>query len=220
MKTECLKCGTVAITDPPALACPSCGAVYSKVQSLIASGKMVRPTKTAEQLQIEAQALEVARRRELDRAHEQEAAEQQAVRQAVLDGWATGNWSGVPEQIRSTERKRIVLTTAQSVPNRGIAQSLQIVGAECVYGMNILKDFLADVRDVVGGRSNTAQKVLRDARLAVLEDLRTEAFSIGADAVIAITFEFNEMGSVGKMLFATATGTAVKLNSFDGAVPR
>lgn len=46
MKTkQCLKCGHIASfdTEPP-LACPSCGAIYSKVEEAMRTGTSVRPS--------------------------------------------------------------------------------------------------------------------------------------------------------------------------------
>lgn len=106
----------------------------------------------------------------------------------------------------------IVLTTAYQVAGRTVAREVDIITAECVFGMNIFRDIFVGARDLFGGRSETTQKVLRDARKVVLEELRKEAFSIGADAVIAVDIDYQEMGSGGStMLMIVASGTAVEL---------
>ena len=107
----------------------------------------------------------------------------------------------------------IILTTAPSVPNREVDAVIDIVTAECVFGMNIFRDFMASVRDVVGGRSGATQNVLRDARQTCLDELRQEARMAGADAVIAVDLDYSEISGGGKsgMLFLVASGTAVTL---------
>ena len=69
----------------------------------------------------------------------------------------------------------VILTTRFDVVNREIETELEVVSAECVYGMNIFKDIFAGVRDVVGGRSKAVQDTLRDARKTALAELRREA---------------------------------------------
>jgi uncharacterized protein YbjQ (UPF0145 family) len=130
----------------------------------------------------------------------------------------TGNWSRVPpehipEQVKAQlQRQALVLTTTPTVPGREISCVVDIVAAECAYGMNAIKDFLATVTDVAGGRSGSTQQVLRDARRTVMAELRNEAFNLGADAVVGVDVAVSEFSGGGKsMLFMVATGTAVKL---------
>lgn len=148
----------------------------------------------------------------------------------------TGNWAGVPaehvpEQVKvqlqaraaahalqanaqqqKLARETLLLTTTPLVPGREISGVLDIVSAECAYGMNILKDLFTNVTDVVGGRSGSTQSVLRDARRTVMAELRNEAYSLGADAVVGVDLAYSEFSGGGKsMLFVVATGTAVKL---------
>lgn len=58
----------------------------------------------------------------------------------------------------------IILTTSIQVAGREIEREAGLITAECAYGMNIFKDFLAGIRDIVGGRSKAVEKILRDAR--------------------------------------------------------
>lgn len=107
--------------------------------------------------------------------------------------------------------KAVVLTTGYTVAGVTIEKEIDVISAECVYGMNILKDFFASVRDVVGGRSGATQNVLRDARKIVLDELRSEAAALGADAVIGVDLDYQELngGQKGGMIMLVASGTAV-----------
>ncbi|RWY85183.1 YbjQ family protein [Rhizobium leguminosarum] len=108
----------------------------------------------------------------------------------------------------------IVLTTSIDVPNRKIESVISIIAAEAALGMSIFRDIANNWRDFIGGRSDASQKSLREARLACLEELRREAAAVGADAVIAVDLDYNELstsGSGGGILFVAASGTAVKL---------
>ncbi|WP_259397825.1 YbjQ family protein [Pseudoalteromonas sp. SR43-2] len=104
-----------------------------------------------------------------------------------------------------------VLVTTETAPNLNILKRIDVITAECVYGMNIFMDIFASFTDVLGGRSNSIQNTLRDARKTALAELRKEAASIGANAVIAVDLDYSEISGGGKsgMLFIVASGTAV-----------
>ena len=102
----------------------------------------------------------------------------------------------------------IVLTT-ETAPNLNITKRIEIVTAECAFGMNIFKDLFAGVRDIVGGRSEAAQKTMRDSRKTALYELKKEAYEVGANAVVGVDLDYVEMSSVGSMVMLVASGTAV-----------
>ncbi len=104
------------------------------------------------------------------------------------------------------------LTTTHRMPNRTVRESLGIVSAECVLGINVFRDFLGGIRDVVGGRSGTHQKALREAKQSCLMELADEATALGADAVVGVDLDYSEISGGGKgMVFLVASGTAVRL---------
>ena len=105
----------------------------------------------------------------------------------------------------------MILTTAPYVDSYKVVKTLDIISAECVLGMNLIL-VLVGLSDVIGGRSETSQSVLREARHTCLQELRKEAAEIGANAVIAVQMNYNEFSGEGKwVLFLVATGTAVIL---------
>lgn len=107
----------------------------------------------------------------------------------------------------------IVLTTAPSLAGKTIKSEIEIISAECVYGMHIFKDFFAGVRDIFGGRSKAIQNVLRDARKTAMAELRREALMVGADAVIGVKLDYHEVTGGGKngMIMIVVAGTAVNV---------
>lgn len=139
------------------------------------------------------------------------------IRSKVLRARSSGDWSGVPREhippeLRGHAAARLPVTTTHLVPGREISNVMDVISAECAYGMNIFKDMLGGITDVVGGRSGSMQNALRDARQAVIAQLRGEAFALGADAVVGVSLTYSEIAGGGKsMLFVVATGTAVGL---------
>lgn len=83
---------------------------------------------------------------------------------------------------------------------------------EAVEGANIVRDIFASVREVVGGRSGSCEKVLASAREAALEAVGADAAERGADAIIGLGIDYEMVSDKGSMLKVVATGTAVKLS--------
>lgn len=105
----------------------------------------------------------------------------------------------------------IILTTAQRIDGYS-SEVIEIITAECAFGMNYIRDLFVNVTDILGGRSKTTQNVLRDARRTCLDELRKEAVQLGADGVLAVDLDYSEFAAGGRsMLFLVASGTAVKL---------
>jgi uncharacterized protein YbjQ (UPF0145 family)/DNA-directed RNA polymerase subunit RPC12/RpoP len=105
----------------------------------------------------------------------------------------------------------IILST-EAATELQIAERLDIITAEFAVGMGLLTDIFNAWRDVFGGRSKSYQNALKDARKAVLLELRREAHLIGADAVLGVSLDYSEISGGGKsMLFLVASGTAVRL---------
>lgn len=106
----------------------------------------------------------------------------------------------------------MILTTTDSIDGQKIVQYLGIISADVVMGTNFMRDFFASVRDVVGGRSGSYEKVFTEAKQEALDDLAEKATSLGANAVIGIDLDYEIIGGDQKtLLMVTANGTAVKL---------
>lgn len=116
------------------------------------------------------------------------------------------------EALKLEQRSSKIMLTTESSPQLEITERIEIITAECVFGMNIFKDLFAGIRDIVGGRSNATQNILKDSRKMVLNELKKEACLLGANAVVAVDLNYSEFSGGGKsMLLVIATGTAVKI---------
>ena len=127
---------------------------------------------------------------------------------------ANKQFDELPTEVIDSIAKDLILTTEFTMPEYRVTQRLEIITAECVFGMNMFRDMFASIRDVIGGRSSASQKVLRDARRTCLTELRREALISGADAVIGVDLDYSEISGDGKsMLMVVASGTAVKIQA-------
>jgi uncharacterized protein YbjQ (UPF0145 family) len=103
----------------------------------------------------------------------------------------------------------MLVTTTSTLQGREILEYKGIVTGEAILGANIFRDLFAGIRDIVGGRSGSYEKVLRGAREQALEDMQAIAAELGANAVIGVDLDYETVGTNGSMLMVTATGTAV-----------
>ncbi len=114
------------------------------------------------------------------------------------------------EAERQARIAKIQVTTTPRLEGYRVTQTLDIITAEYVGGVNVLRDILTNWTDVLGGRSGTMQNELRKARETCLSSLKLEADRIGANAVIGVDLDYSEISGGGKsMLFLVASGTAV-----------
>lgn len=107
----------------------------------------------------------------------------------------------------------ILLTTETQATDLKIMKRIDIITAECVYGMHFFKDIAAGARDIFGGRSKVTQNTLRDLRKTVLAELRKEAHEVGANAVVGVDLDYSEFTGGNAMLFVVASGTAVVIET-------
>jgi uncharacterized protein YbjQ (UPF0145 family) len=104
----------------------------------------------------------------------------------------------------------MLTTTTNNIEGRPVIEYLGVISAETIIGANIFKDLFAGIRDIVGGRSGTYERVLQEAKQSAMKELIDKASAMGANAVIGIDLDFETVGS-GNMLMVIASGTAVKL---------
>ncbi|MBL8791715.1 MAG: heavy metal-binding domain-containing protein [Rhizobiales bacterium] len=105
----------------------------------------------------------------------------------------------------------MLVTTTNTVEGRRILEYKGLVAGEAILGANLFRDLFASIRDIVGGRSGSYEKVLNDARQTAIAEMTDKAHRIGADAVIGVDIDYETVGTNGSMLMVTACGTAVKL---------
>ena len=105
----------------------------------------------------------------------------------------------------------MILSTTNTIDGKPVNDYLGIVTGETIIGANIFKDFFASIRDIVGGRSGSYERVLREAKDTALKEMQEEAIKLNANAVIGVDLDYETVGKNGGMLMVTASGTAVKL---------
>ena len=103
----------------------------------------------------------------------------------------------------------MIITTTNTIEGKKVVKYLGIVSGEAIIGANIVKDFFAGIRDIVGGRSGAYEDGLREAKDIALREMQEQASRIGANAVLAVDLDYETMGGSGSMLMVSSSGTAV-----------
>ncbi|MDR7129632.1 uncharacterized protein YbjQ (UPF0145 family) [Algoriphagus sp. 4150] len=103
----------------------------------------------------------------------------------------------------------MIVTTTNSLDGYSVEQYLGIVSGETIIGANLFKDFLASITDIVGGRSSSYERVLREAKATAMTEMEMQARAFGANAILGIDLDYETIRD--GMLMVTASGTAVKV---------
>lgn len=103
----------------------------------------------------------------------------------------------------------MILSTTNTIEGKEIDQYLGVISGEAIIGANLFKDIFASITDIVGGRSGSYERVLKEAKEDALQELQEKARALGANAVIGIDLDYETLGSNNSMLMVSASGTAV-----------
>jgi uncharacterized protein YbjQ (UPF0145 family) len=107
----------------------------------------------------------------------------------------------------------MIITTTNSVEGYNVKEYKGIVFGEVVAGVNLLKDFLGSLRNLVGGRSGTYEEELTKSREAALKEIEERANIKGANAVLGVKVDYETIDTNGNvMMLVMVTGTAVVLD--------
>lgn len=105
----------------------------------------------------------------------------------------------------------MIITTTPTIEGHKVEQYLGIVTGESIMGANIVKDIFASIRDIVGGRANAYEDVLRMAKDEAIKEMAMAAEAKGANAILSVDLDYETVGQGGSMLMVSASGTAVKV---------
>lgn len=110
----------------------------------------------------------------------------------------------------------MIHATTSTIQGREVEAYLGVVFGDAVLGINVFKDIMGSIRDIVGGRSATYERELASARDTAMTALTNQARAFGADAILGIDIDYEVLGGNGGMLMVSASGTAVRLKPAAG----
>ena len=103
--------------------------------------------------------------------------------------------------------KDFIIVTSPHIPGKKIVATLGMVKGNTIRARNIGRDIVAVLRSLVGGEINEYRKLLAESREQSIDRMVTQAESLGANAIISMSFSTSViMQNAAEMM---AYGTAV-----------
>jgi uncharacterized protein YbjQ (UPF0145 family) len=116
--------------------------------------------------------------------------------------------------------QRIITTSTNSIEGATIEKYIDLISTNVVVGTNFFSDFGASFTDLFGGLSDSYQSKLQKIYKIGIDKLKTKATNLGANAIIGIKIDFDEISGKGKSMFMISTiGTAVKIRETEKNKP-
>lgn len=103
----------------------------------------------------------------------------------------------------------MIVVTTPTIAGKEIVGYRGVVFGEVIAGVNFVKDFAAGLTNFFGGRSNTYEDELIQAREQALTEMMQRAAQAGANAVVGVDLDYEVLGADNGMLMVTVSGTAV-----------
>ncbi|MER5171633.1 heavy metal-binding domain-containing protein [Thioclava sp. GXIMD2076] len=104
----------------------------------------------------------------------------------------------------------MIVTTTANIEGHKITRYHGIVVGEAIMGANVVRDFFAQITDIVGGRSGAYEAKLADAREVAFKELQERALAMGANAIVGVDLDYEVVAD--SMLMVSASGTAVTID--------
>jgi len=104
---------------------------------------------------------------------------------------------------------QLMIATTDALPGYRVTQVLGLVRGNTVRTRNLGMDFLAGLRNLVGGEVNQYTKMLAESREQALDRMRAHAHKLGANAILGMRITTSTvMQGAAEIL---AYGTAVQV---------
>ena len=103
----------------------------------------------------------------------------------------------------------MILSNTEDVPGRSIREFYGLVTGSSVRAKHIGRDFMAGLKNLVGGELTGYTELLQEARQEAIDRMNEQAVATGANAVINVRFSTSSVAQGAAEIFAY--GTAVRV---------
>ncbi len=103
----------------------------------------------------------------------------------------------------------MLLSNVETIPGKSIVQFYGVVNGSTVRAKHLGRDFMAGLKNLVGGELVGYTELLQESRKEAVERMVQQAESLGANAVVNIRFSTSSISQGAAELFAY--GTAVRV---------
>tara|TARA_B100001939_G_scaffold172312_1_gene148503 strand:+ start:1850 stop:2164 length:315 start_codon:yes stop_codon:yes gene_type:complete len=104
----------------------------------------------------------------------------------------------------------MILTTTEFIPDRDISKILGIARGSTVRSRNVVRDIVAQLKNIIGGEIEEYTKLQAYAREQALQRLTEDANKLNADAVLNIRFTTSVIAQGSSEILAYGTAVSLK----------
>jgi uncharacterized protein YbjQ (UPF0145 family) len=104
----------------------------------------------------------------------------------------------------------VLLSNTEEIPGKSIKQFYGVVSGSTVRAKHIGRDFMAGLKNLVGGELKGYTELLHEAREEAVERMSQQAQSLGANAVVNVRFSTSSVAQGAAELFAYGTAVVVE----------
>lgn len=101
--------------------------------------------------------------------------------------------------------------TSSGVSSNWKFEVIDLVTAQANIGTGVVSELSSDIKDLFGMQSNTYNLKMSKAEAMCKNRLIMNGLALGANAIIGIDIDYNEVGGGKGMLMVSMTGTAISL---------
>jgi len=100
----------------------------------------------------------------------------------------------------------LLITSTFDIADKKIVKTLGLVKGNTIRARHVGRDIMAGLRGIVGGELHEYTKLLAESREQALDRMIEDAKTLGADAVVGVSFSTSVMsqGAAELMAFGTA----------------
>jgi len=103
----------------------------------------------------------------------------------------------------------MILSNIETIPGKPIQDFFGVVSGSSVRAKHFGRDFMAGLKNIVGGELTGYTELLQETRNEALERMVKQATSVGANAIVNVRFSTSSIAQGAAEIFAY--GTAVKV---------
>ncbi len=104
----------------------------------------------------------------------------------------------------------MLISNTETIPGREIVSFHGVVSGSTVRAKHVGRDFMAGLKNIVGGELVGYTELLEESRAEALQRMRAQADSMGANAVVNVRFSTSSVAQGAAELFAYGTAVTVE----------
>ena len=104
----------------------------------------------------------------------------------------------------------MILSNTETIPGKNVTRFFGLVSGSTVRAKHIGRDFMAGLKNIVGGELTGYTELLQESRTDALQRMVAEAESLGANAVVNVRFSTSSVAQGAAEIFAYGTAVVVE----------